>query len=700
MDSPLPVDTQGQYLGNSPDIQTPSLEVEQRVITSYGQAQSVIQNMREDAKILVLNSARIINVINGRRPNDQKKLNDQNRGWRSNVNTGFLTTQIAKLIPRYVQPIATAKYLTAAELPAFTEEGTPWPNGTQKTEWYRECITDFIRRWPQWNLHIEGMAREVGSLGYCFNAYFDEWEWKPKLIRMDKGFVPKGTEVLDEPQFFAVEWLYKPHELLALLKANKEAGRKEWNEEACVKAINDATAPAVNTTMEVEFRSYADLLRQGAYRNDYTKGYKVIATYHLFAREATGKVSHYVVLRDDQSPASDKDENKFLYEKEDAYETMSDSCIPTVFDFGDGTVHGSWGAGQRLFDLAARVEKSRNEAQDNLALSTKQRFQVPEAKNINQVKVQVIDDMIISSGATFAQNVGGIAANTEAYVRIGADWERFAQELIGQYVPPIPLQASDIKAAQVNAAMQKEEEQKSKNLLNWLSQFAVLTKAIERRVTRKDSPLKEVKALRKKLLLKLTEEEIETLREQPPTQTIIEFTEYRAVQRAQFAQSVIGNQLFNQQYAAQAMAMPLGNSFMSAIVMNDQANNEQVIAQQRMQIIEANVMMSGGPVPVVATDNSVVHYDTLKGIIVQSMEGGAIAPERMRIMLNHLQAHWVQATSTKSWDGAKGNEEKSFIASVDKAINESIAAKQNAQAAIAAQQAQQQPQAMPMQPPA
>lgn len=692
------LDTQGQYLGNSPDIQTPSLEVEQRVITSYGQAQAVIENLREDSKVLVVNSARITNVLNGRRPHDQKKLNDQNRGWRSNVNTGFLATRAGKIVPRFVQPIKTAKYLTAASLPAYTDEGTPWPNGAQKTEYFRECVTQFIKDWPQWNFHIHQMADEVAKYGFCFNAYFDEYLWQPKLIRMDNGFVPKGTEVMDEPQFFAVEWLYKPHELLALLKANKDAGRSEWNEEACVKAINDATAPVVNTTTEVEYRSYADLIRQGAYRNDSTKGYKVIAAMHLFAREATGKVSHYVVLRNDLTPVSQTDPNLYLYEREDAYDRMWDACIPIVFG-NDATIHGNWGVGQRIFDLSARAEKCRNEAQDNLSLSTKQRFQVPEAKNINQVKVQVVDDMIVSAGANFAQNIGGISANTEAYLRMSAELERYADELVGQYVPPIPLQASDIKAAQVNAAMSKEEETKNMNLDNWLCQFAVLTHAMVRRVTRKDSPLKEVKALRKKLLLKLTADEIEELRNQPPSQTVIDFTEYRAVQRAQFAASILGNQLFNQQVAAQTMAMPLGSAFASAIVMSDAQNNEQMVVATRAQILEANSFLNGVPVPVASSDPHVIHYDTLKGLMVQAMEAGNVAPQNLRLGLQHLQSHWTAATANKLWDGAKGNEEKSFIAQVDKAINESLAAQQNAQAAIAARQQAAPQQGMPMQQP-
>jgi hypothetical protein len=687
------IGAQGEALGNEPEI-TPSLESEQRVITSPGQAYAVAENLREDAKVLVANAAKIIELRNGRRPQDQKKLNNQNKGWKSNVSTGFMATQIARLVPRFIQPVKTAKYLTAASLPAYKEDGSPWPDGAKKTEWFRECMTDFIRSWPQWNFYVQGMAQEVAELGYCFNAYFDEYEWKPKLVRQDKGFVPKGTEVMDEPQFFMVRWQYKPHELLALLKANKDAGRKEWKEEACVKAINNASAPATTNTEEPEYRTFAELVRQGAYRYDYNKGYKVIETIHLFAKEVTGKVSHYVLWDDSQNGVAMTDGGDgLLFEKLDETDTMFDSCVPIVFAYGDGTIHGAWGAGQLLFDMAQQVEKLRNDSIDNMRLTNKQRLQVPEAKNINQVKVQNLDDMIVVTGANFAQNVGGIAPSPEAYIRLSAEMERYATEKVGQYVPPIPLQASDIKAAQVNAAMQKEEEVKNTNLDNWLTQFAVLAHAMTRRATRKDSPLPEVKKLRKKLLLRLTEEEIDVLRDQPAVQTVIDFTEYRAVQRAQFAGSVLGNQLFNQQFAAQTMASPLGASFAQAIVMDDSANNEQMVVAERAQILEANSFLNGVPVPVAPSDPHIPHYRVLKGLMVKAMETNSVAPQNLKLGLDHLSAHWAAATANKLWGGNEGNEEKSFIATVDKAIQESLAAQQQA---LAVQQQAMARQGMPM----
>src|SRR5690606_10597104 len=105
-----------------------------------------------------------------------------------------------------------------------------------------------------------------------------------------------------------------------------------------------------------EQRSYEELIRQSVQSYSYAKGTKLVQTYHLFAREYDGKVSHYILLRDA------KGENKeLLFEKEDAYETMERVCIPHVFDYGDGTIQGSWGGGQILYDMSVQVEKIRND---------------------------------------------------------------------------------------------------------------------------------------------------------------------------------------------------------------------------------------------------------------------------------------------------------------------------------------------------
>ena len=393
--------------GSTPEV-SKSLEVENRVIESTDQAFSICETLVNDWKKGILNSARITAKVNGERPYNQRKLDNNAKGWKTNISTGFLTTECRKIVPRLFMPIKSAKYLTAAELPP------DWPDGAAKTQHFRQTITDAIRNWRKFNFYIRGLCREFGTFGFAFNVWFDEFEVWPSLQRMDKAFVPQGTEIMDEPAFFMVKYDYRPNELLDILKAAKEAERNEWNFDNAVSAINAAIPPPADATYP-NARTYEELIRQATWAYTYTKGAKVIRTYHLFAQETTGKISHYILLQDRGAGKSEdqakgmpnKNDGRLLYKNLDQFDSMFDVQNTFVFDFGDGTIHGSWGAGQILYDLAVQVEKIRNDSIDNLRLTNKIKAQVTDAKNINDVKLVINNQMVIVSGAQMSGSTAG-----------------------------------------------------------------------------------------------------------------------------------------------------------------------------------------------------------------------------------------------------------------------------------------------------
>lgn len=683
--TPSPNNVLNDDVGNTP-IVSKELVVENRTISNAAQAYSVCDTLVSDWKKGILNAARITSKLNGERPYNQKKLKDAGKDWKTNISTGFLSTECGKVVPRFYMPIKTAKYLTAAELPPG------WPNAVEKTQHFRQTITDAVRNWPKFNFYIRGLAREVAIFGFGFNVFFDEYEWRPTLMRMDKGFVPQGTEVMEEPQFFMAKYDYKPSELLALLKSSVEAGRTEWNVDNVVAAINSAFPPPVDSTYP-EARSYEELIRQATWGYNYTKGAKMIRTYHLFAKEATGRVSHYVLLSNQSAVAptsvgSPVDDTKMLYESLDQFESMDDVVNAMVFDYGDGTIHGAWGVGQILYDLAVQVEKIRCDSIDNIRLTNKVKIQVPDAKNINEVKQLVNDQFVIVSGAQFSANTAGLTSDVMGYEALDSKMTRIAQEKIGAFIPPIPMTASDIKAAQINASMAQEKELREALLENWLIQFAHLMRTITKRLVNPESPDPVARETLEKLLAKLTPEEIAMLAAQFPVKSVMDFTEFRAQQRGAFAANVMNNPLFRQSVAARYMAEGVGDeSFVDSLVLPEGDQND-MLAAQRQQILENAALAMGQPVPVVTSDNDWVHMQTLKPVLTQAVQGG-MQPAILEIGLQHYAAHWQQGVAKKTIPKDQINEEKAFIASVENAIN---ALKE--QAALA-QQAQTQGIPMP-----
>ncbi len=672
-------------VGSQPEL-TSSLEVKNRTINSVNQIFSVCETLISDWKKGILYSARITAKINGEKPYIQKRLKDAGKDYKTNVSTGFLATECARVVPRLYMPIKTAKYLTAACLP------NSWPQAMEKSDFFRNEITQTVRSWPKFNFYIRGLAREVGVFGFAFNAFFDKYDWRPNLTRMDKGFVPQGTEVMEDPAFFLVKYPYEPHELLTLLKEDQDSGRKEWVKESTVEAIKNAMPIPVSATYP-NARVYEELVRQATWSYAYVKGARTIQTYHLFAKEATGTVSHYVVMAADENAPSTpmkqdgqtlKQDARLLYESLDKWPTMADAVNSMVFDFGDGTVHGSWGAGQILYDLAVQVEKIRCDSMDNMRMSNKMKLVTGDGKAINDVKLSINDQWMLVSNAQFAGNTAGITTDMEGYELLDQKLSQLAQQKIGAFVPPIPLQPSDIKAAQVNAAMAKERELQEALLENWLIQFAVLMRSITRRLCDTESPDPVAKDLQARLLKRLKQEEINMLANCFPVQSVMDFTEYKAQQRAAFAVSVQKNPLFKQDVVARVMASGAGDAaFVDEIVVPN-GDQSSVIAAQRQQQMENAALALGQEVAVLPQDNDWVHMQTMKPGIMQAIQGGSL--DLAENGLRHYAAHYAQGVDKKEIPEEQINPEKAWIAAIEKQIG---ALRQKQQIQQATQQIQQ-----------
>lgn len=658
-------DVLADSVGNTPKV-SDSLKVKNRTVESVDQALQVCETLVSDWKKGILIAARITSKLNGERPYNQKKLQEAGKSWKTNISTGFLSTECNKIAPRFFMPVKTAQYLTAAELPAGH------PNGNEKTLHFRQTITDALRGWSKFNPYIRGLAKEVSTFGFASNAWFDEWEWRPTLLRMDRGFVPQGSEIGDEPMFFMAKWDYKPSELIELVKINKEAGRNDWRVKNVARALNKAGAPPVDATYP-EARAYEDLLRQATWSYSYSKGAKLVRTWHLFAKEATGKVSHYILVSDSgpvQSNASGEanSEYRLLYENLDQFDSMNDAVNVVVFDYGDGTIHGSWGAGQILYDLAAVVEKIRCDSVDNLRLTNKIKANVPDAKNVNDVNLVVNDQMVVVSGAQFAGNTAGMPTEVQGYEALDQKLTQLAQQKIGAFIPPIPLQPSDIKAAQINAELSKEREQQEAMLENWLIQFAQVIKTITKRLCNPLSPDPVAKQTVATLLEKLTAEEIDMLANQFPVKSVMDFTDYKAKTRAAFAATVLNNPLFNQNEVARIMAEGVGDErFVDTIVVKEGDMSETNKAERQQQMENAALAL-GQPVKVIPSDNDWVHMQTMKpsldGLLTQSPTNIPLA----KLGLQHYEAHYIQGVSKKSIPDEAINSEKSWIFAAQKTI--------------------------------
>lgn len=681
--------------GSSLDVSERSLKAEDRVVNSTSQAYQVANTIIYDSREIVKKAAKITAKINGAPPRSRRELKDQAKSWQSNVSTGALATTIAKIPPRLWSPIKTARYLVANSLP----DGTI--NGNHKTEYFRRIVTSAIRSWRKWPLTYQSLASEVSKYGFAFPTFFDKYDWRPAILRMDRGFVPVGAEIMDDNLgFFVVKWDYKPGDLLSILKKSIDAGLEDWDKENTVNAINQATTPDRSSRWE-NSRKYEDMVRAGTQWLSFTKGVRVVETVHLFVQESDGKVSYYILLDNENGGAdgsgvvstpSEDTSNGLLYSKLDAFDSIHDVTIPITFEFGNGTIHGAQGAGHILYDMSVQVELSRNESFDNLKMSNRLKLQIPDAKDINQAKMIVQDTAIYVSGAQYAGNQAGLPMAVEGYITLDQFTSRLSDEKVGAYLPTYTNQPGDKTATQAQIEAAKEQETKDAIVDNWLTQFSFLTHAMMRRLTDKESEDDVAKETRKKLLEVLDEEEIELLRDSAPTQSILEFTDVIAQRKAAFAQSVRGNPYYDQFQVEQLIAEAAVGQEVSSVILPPGEDENKVAEATRQQMVELTSLGEGAPIPVVKQDNHYVHMNTMKpwmnGKLQTASQGDVSGLPGLVTALAHYDQHYNLGVELKVIPDDAINPEKSLIAQWRKAV-ESLQQKQQAEQKMAAIQAGQ-----------
>jgi len=663
-----------QDFGSDPEVSEKTLEPEKRAINSVQQAYSVAETMIYDARKKIAQAAKITTKINGAPPKNPRIQANQGKDWQSNVSTGALATTCSKIPPRLWMPVKTARYLTAASLPPET------PNGAHKSEFYRRTITSAIRSWKKWPFFVQGLARETSLYGYSFASFFDEYEWRPTMLRMDRGFVPVGTEIMEENiAFFLVKYDYRPGDLLRIAKDSLDVGSDSWQKENVVKAVNAAAPPSRSATPE-NIRNFEDLVRNGTQWLSFTKGAKFVQTLHLFAQEMDGKVSHYILLADEDGNAygnleGSADKEGLLYQKLDRFDSMSDVMSSFVFEFGNGTIHGAQGAGQILYDMSVQVELTRNDAFDGLKMAGRVKIETADAKDVNQVKMQVMDDKVIVAGGKYNGVAAGLSNNTEAFIALDQKVTGLMDEKVGAFLPPAPIPGTSPTATQVNIQAQREDEVRNAILENWLTQFAQLVHAIERRLTDPENPDPVAKKVREKLLKVMSTDEVEELRSNMPDETILAFTDIMMKQKAAFAQSKTQGPnaaLYDQYQLEQLQAEAIVGQDTSSVILPPGEDQNKVAEAARQQIIEATPLGSGVPVPVTSGDNHYVHMQTLKPVIASLFNAASSDPSKIpgaEKMLEHYTAHYDAGVKTKTLPKDQINEEKKLIRSWQVALD-------------------------------
>jgi hypothetical protein len=606
----------------------------QHSVKDAGMAKEIVNTLISANRNRQIVYGRILAKYNAERPYDSCKLEAEGLGWRQNFTTKPLPSMIEKVAPRFTEAINGLKYFTNSAL------SNKWANSVEKTEKFREIITDTIRSRKGWRTLIEDIAFDNALFGHSVVAWLDELSWFPKAFHQDEDFLPDGaSQSVFSNQVVVLKETYLPHELFAYIKDKEAAKDSGWNIEKTIDAINTASPSQIRDTLGSSSNAdtwYQNAIRELTLGTSYMTGASVITVYTLLAREVDGKVSHYRLAGDGREE---------IFAKEDRFKSMEECLAFFAYQKGNGKMHGSKGVGRDIYELAGMLDRTRNEIVDRSILSGKTLIQ-GDIKRIHTFKLSIVGAMaIVPQGWTVLEQK--IDGNIEPFLKLDAYFSMLVDQLIGNVSPP-KLEGEAFRSSTAwNLVAQREEESKDAKISRFLEQFVEMVATMQRRICDDITDDKDAKEARK--LLKeagLTEEEIKEIANQPVAGTVRDLTPLERQMVASVVAEKRGNPMYNQrQMEVEDLTARVGADFAERVLIPDNDPTVEV-EQQRQQQMELALLTQGQSVPVSPRDNHQVHLAVVLPVAEQVasaiMQGGA-ETSALEAILAHVTEHYNRA---------------------------------------------------------
>lgn len=679
------------YLGSviaSPMVNE-DLVPKERSVRSVEMARDIVRTVIMAGRNRAIVNSRILAKINAERPYDAYKLEAEGLGWRSNFTTKPLPTMAEKVAPRFYSVIDNLKYFTNASL------SDKWQNNVEKTETFRREVTDTVRNRKGWRTFIESLAFNNAIFGYSVTAWLDKWTWFPRMFEQECAFAADGTK--SDPTFAQILVLKEellPHELFLQLKAAREIGEEAagFDVKNAVEAINTATPMQIRDRLNVGGTLetwWQNALRELTIGASYMAGNSVIVVYNLYAREVTGKVSHYRLA----GPGLIK-----IQEVEDEFETMNDATAFFSFQRGNGTLHGSKGIGRDLYEMAGMIDRIRNEVVDRLVMSGKVLVQ-GDIKRIHTFRMNVIGaSLVIPTGWTVLEQK--LDGNVDPFIKLDAYMNQLIDQLVGSVSVPQMQGAGEAmrSPAAWNLLAARQQEGQDVRIVRFMEQFALMMQGFQKKLCDKETIDSDAKAMQERLLKIMTREELDELAACSTAGTVNDLTPLERQMIVSLAQEKKGNPLYNQrQLELEDLTARINSDFAQRVLLP--ANDPTVQAEQsREQDLETMLLSSGHPVPVSPRDNHLIHLQELmpdaEQLASQMMQGQFQLPV-LEAVLAHVNEHYQQAVAqgTKKEVLAEVADFVKKIGPALKKLEEIEQQKQQLQQSASAMDQQNQPQA-------
>lgn len=602
------IDTNNPEFVEKPDGGLGAVKPEPKAINSARQALQIAQKLAYNDIKRDQRRARVLAAFNGEPPYCEADLINAAQGYRYNVSFGYMEGVIGRAVVPYNELTINISDLTEikAQLP------------DEKLKIVQVEFGNTMEKWGGWPKYVTRLNQDLVLNGYNATIFPSDFDPFPIFVMQKHGFVDEGSlNDVKDLDLFVWRKSYMIHELYSKIEDEAVARETGWNTNNVKTALENTVPESIwnkNLTTSGQWTAVEQAIREGSLYTSIV-GAKMIETYHVFAVEVTGEVTHYIVLDDSiaQGDTFAKDSAPELFKKEKRFASMREFLVYFDMETGDGTWHGSKGVGQRVFNTHKANDKAINSALDTSFTAGLTLLQAGDEVEQEELTLSVIGPFaVIPNGVTInPQTLPNVAAT---FFQMQALLSNTSENRVGDVVPntqPSVTQGNETATkAKIDAG--RQELITKGNLKRYIDPISQVMSIIVRRLLKENSPNEYAKEFQAKLKAKgLSDDDLKKIAGARNTGRIDDILGNTAANtQVVFAEFRNDPDIDQHKLKEMRISSVLDADAAQELIIAD-TDQTKMIESARDQELELTTIQTGKPVPVSPRDNHQVHLEYL-----------------------------------------------------------------------------------------
>lgn len=311
-------------------------EVPESRITSPNLALQLADDLWTSDYAAQLDRAVIDNQCDGAAPMDQGDLRNQGDGNMVNVN--FLGAQAREQLAMsaYYDMANTTEQLISCEV--------DYGNSPEERQKYAKIFSEEYTRlmrheWDDFVPNLQFLAKFFirHGVSIAFRDNDSDWRWNVSRLGDFQVYRRQGASMNDF-QVAIHRVFYSPPQVYEWIKNRETAEAMGWNVDATMKALEQASRYMYGAQWDVA-QWQRDMKDNSLWMS---KGIaETVELHHLWVKEFNGKVSHYIVSRNNSE--------EFIYVKKNKFDSPKDAFVFFTYGNGNGDLYSVRGLGWLMF---------------------------------------------------------------------------------------------------------------------------------------------------------------------------------------------------------------------------------------------------------------------------------------------------------------------------------------------------------------